>query len=104
MAQKDILDKLAEEVDKIDTAKTEEKEAASSEKKVSVATKEKSKPQFSAEKSEMAQLLSQNPVKLPEVGEVIKGKDVVDKINSVPTGAIDRPLKKQVILKAIVKE
>jgi peptidylprolyl isomerase len=37
-------------------------------------------------------------------GEVIKGKDVVDKINSVPTGAMDRPLKKQVILKAIVKE
>ncbi len=37
-------------------------------------------------------------------GEVIKGKDVVDKINSTPTGPGDRPLKKQVILKAIVNQ
>ncbi len=37
-------------------------------------------------------------------GEVIKGKDVVDKINSTPTGAGDRPIEKQVILKATVKQ
>ena len=35
-------------------------------------------------------------------GEVIKGKEVVDKINSTPTGMGDRPLQKQVIKKVIV--
>ncbi len=36
-------------------------------------------------------------------GEVIKGKNVVDKINSTPTGAMDKPLEKQVIKKVIIK-
>jgi len=35
-------------------------------------------------------------------GEVIKGKDVVDKINSTPTGPGDRPLQKQIIKKVVV--
>jgi len=36
-------------------------------------------------------------------GEVISGKDVVQKIENTPTGRADRPLKKQIIEKAIVK-
>jgi len=37
-------------------------------------------------------------------GEVVKGQKVVDKIDHVATGPGDKPLKKQVILKALVKE
>ncbi len=37
-------------------------------------------------------------------GEVIRGQKVVDKIDNVPTGPGDKPLKKQVILKATVQE
>ncbi len=37
-------------------------------------------------------------------GEVIKGQKVVDKIDRVPTGPGDRPLQKQVILKATLKK
>jgi len=36
-------------------------------------------------------------------GKVIKGREVVDKIANTPTGAMDRPLKPQKIIKAIVK-
>ncbi len=36
-------------------------------------------------------------------GEVIKGKNVVDKINSTATGAMDRPLQKQIIKRVLVK-
>jgi peptidylprolyl isomerase len=36
-------------------------------------------------------------------GEVVEGKDVVDKINQTPTGRGDRPLKEQKIIEAIVK-
>jgi len=36
-------------------------------------------------------------------GEVIEGKEVVNKIDRTPTGAGDRPLQKQVIRKAIVR-
>jgi peptidylprolyl isomerase len=36
-------------------------------------------------------------------GEVIKGQDVVKKIENTPTGRADRPLKEQKILKAVVK-
>ena len=37
-------------------------------------------------------------------GEVIAGQDVVKKIENVKTGQADRPINKQIILKAIVKE
>ena len=36
-------------------------------------------------------------------GEVVKGRNVVDKIDRTPTGPGDRPLKAQKILKVIVK-
>jgi len=36
-------------------------------------------------------------------GEVVEGKETVDKINRTPTGPGDRPLKEQKILKAIVR-
>jgi len=36
-------------------------------------------------------------------GEVVKGRNVVDKIDRAPTGPGDRPLKAQKILKVIVK-
>jgi cyclophilin family peptidyl-prolyl cis-trans isomerase len=36
-------------------------------------------------------------------GEVVKGQQVVDKINRTPTGPGDRPLKEVKILKATVK-
>ena len=36
-------------------------------------------------------------------GEVIKGQDVVNKIENTPTGRADRPLHEQKILKAVVR-
>ncbi len=36
-------------------------------------------------------------------GEVVKGKKVVDAINSTPTSSNDRPIKEQKIIKAVVK-
>jgi peptidylprolyl isomerase len=36
-------------------------------------------------------------------GEVVKGKEVVDRINRTPTGPGDRPLREQKILEAVVK-
>ena len=37
-------------------------------------------------------------------GEVVKGQDVVKKLEEVPTGAMNRPLKEQKIVKITVKE
>ncbi len=37
-------------------------------------------------------------------GKVIKGQKVVDKIDSVPTGRGDRPIKEQKIIKAFVRD
>jgi small subunit ribosomal protein S1 len=63
--KKDILDKLAEEVDKI-------------QEDVKVAAPKKSKKAAVAEEKEevssvMASLLEENPIKIPEVGEVLEG-------------------------------
>lgn len=64
-AKKDILDKLAEEVDKI---KEEEVSTPAKVKKAApVATAEE------GELSPMAALLEENPVKIPQIGEVLEG-------------------------------
>ncbi|WP_457614627.1 30S ribosomal protein S1, partial [Methanopyrus sp.] len=73
MSKKDILDKLADEVDKVEIDDTEEK------KKTAVATKKKKakksdeKKKSENDKSLMSQLLEENPIEFPEVGEVLPG-------------------------------
>ncbi|EKD58220.1 MAG: RNA binding S1 protein [uncultured bacterium] len=63
-AKKDILDKLAEEVDKI----KEEKATAPAKAKKAIANVSEE-----SELSPMAALLEENPVKIPQVGEVLEG-------------------------------
>lgn len=65
MKKKDILDKLAEEVDKI-----QEETATPALKKSKKAVIEESEE---APTSIMAALLEENPVKIPEVGDVLEG-------------------------------
>lgn len=62
--KKDILDKLAEEVDKI-----KEDLGISSQKKAKKTTKEDEKE----ENFPMGALLEKNPIKIPQVGEVLEG-------------------------------
>ncbi|HEX8974811.1 MAG TPA: S1 RNA-binding domain-containing protein [Patescibacteria group bacterium] len=64
--KKDILDKLAEEVDKIQ--ETEEAPVPKKAKKSPVKATEVEK-----EASAMAELLEQHPVKIPQVGDVLEG-------------------------------
>lgn len=64
LKKKDILDKLAEEVDKI-----QEEAAVSAPKKAKKAVVEQSEEALSP----MAILLEENPVKIPQVGDVLEG-------------------------------
>ena len=68
--KKDILDKLAEEVDKIKEETVVAKPAAV--KKITAAKVEEEK-----DLSPMAILLEENPVKIPQIGDVLEGK-VID--------------------------
>lgn len=65
-AKKDILDKLAEEVDKIKEEETIAPVKAKKATTKAVAVEE-------GEMSAMATLLEENPVKIPQVGEVLEG-------------------------------
>ncbi len=68
MTSKNILDKLAEEVDKLDIDTTKKKKSSQIKNSTKVVEKKKEKV------SEMAQLLEKNPIQLPQVGDVVKGK------------------------------
>lgn len=73
--KKDILDKLAEEVDKIkeDTKASSVKTA----KKTTVVVEEKT------EMSQMAQLLEDNPINIPQIGDVLEGRVIEMTSNSL---------------------
>lgn len=71
-----ILDKLAEEVDKI----TEEKPATS---KKSSAAKKKTTEEATEETSPMAELLESSDVRFPNVGDVIEGKVIEVGTNAI---------------------
>ena len=62
--KKNILDKLAEEVDKIDSQ--EQKDAPKTKKKAAKAVE-------IVEESAMAKLLEENPIQIPQVGDVLEG-------------------------------
>ncbi len=70
--KKDILDKLAEEVDKLQDEATPVATSAKAKKAVVELEKEEE-----VELSPMGSLLEENPVKIPEVGDVLEGK-VID--------------------------
>ncbi len=70
--KKDILDKLAEEVDKLQDEATPVVTSAKAKKAVVELEKEEE-----VELSPMGSLLEENPVKIPEVGDVLEGK-VID--------------------------
>lgn len=72
--KKDILDKLAEEVDKI---KDEEVAAPTKSKKASTKVKEEEIV------SPMAALLEENPVKIPQIGDVLEGEVIEITSNSL---------------------
>ena len=70
--KKDILDKLAEEVDKI----KDMNEAGEAVKKNTKKITKKAKPavkEVEKEQSLMEQLLEENPIKIPQVGDVLEG-------------------------------
>lgn len=73
-AKKDILDKLAEEVDKIKEGKVA---APAKTKKAAVKVNEES------EMSPMAALLEENPIKIPQLGEVLEGTVIEITSNSL---------------------
>ncbi len=78
MTKKDILDKLAEEVDKIDNSSLNQSSSlsgAATKTKKSSQTISTKKDSLAKEKtSKMKELLEKSPVKLPQEGEVVKGK------------------------------
>ncbi|MCK9379375.1 MAG: S1 RNA-binding domain-containing protein [Candidatus Moranbacteria bacterium] len=81
MAKKNILDKLAEEVDKIKT--TIKPKAVKAEKKTVTNKEEKAEKKTTVKKtatteqeedsSPMGKLLSENPIEIPEVGSIMEG-------------------------------
>ncbi len=80
--KKNILDKLAEEVDKIDEKEVEkqkdkktEKQEADNKKRVSKLKKEASSP--------MDKLLSDNPISVPRIGDVLEGTIIETSSNSL---------------------
>ncbi|KKQ47368.1 MAG: hypothetical protein US66_C0013G0019 [Candidatus Moranbacteria bacterium GW2011_GWD2_37_9] len=81
MAKKNILDKLAEEVDKIKTtvkSKTIKTEKKTTSKKEEKATKKSVPEKISSTEQEedsspMGKLLSENPIEIPELGDTLEG-------------------------------
>lgn len=81
MAKKNILDKLAEEVDKIKT--TTKPKTVKAEKKTVTHKEEKAEKKTTVKKtatteqeedsSPMGKLLSENPIEIPEVGSIMEG-------------------------------
>jgi small subunit ribosomal protein S1 len=78
--KKDILDKLAEEVDKIEDAVVS---AISKAKKAQPKAADPKKKEEETVSSPMSELLEKHPIDIPEVGDVIEGKVIEITSNSL---------------------
>lgn len=77
-----ILDKLAEEVDKIDEKEIEKQKNKETEKKETGKKKSASKLK-KGESSPMSKLLSDNPINIPRLGDVLEGTIIETSSNSL---------------------